>query len=276
MSSLPPIPTYRIDLSLPPALRYQALATDLSPQMKELTPIFDTVLSIVIPWRKTRYAIEWLASLLLRRVFSDEESQELRGIAEASGVPMYFLVALNVLLDSLLGCTSGGALVVPRNSKRKRFRRGSGENVEEELRDRMMHFRTLDWDMDGLRSVLVVLEFVKSKSAEPEKVLARSITYAGFVGCLTGVRYVPNCSLTNTSTELRLWKEKNSQSPLISVQTTIVPPVPSVGINFSSSSASPIHRLSASQHTPLTTKSALGGRNILRNTKECTVLPRSL
>ena len=54
----------------------------------------------------------------------------------------------------------------------------------------MMHFRTLNWTMDELRSVLVVLEFVKSKSEDPREVLARSVTYAGFVGCLTGVRYV--------------------------------------------------------------------------------------
>jgi hypothetical protein len=42
--------------------------------------------------------------------------------------------------------------------------------------------------MDSLRSVLVVLEFVRSKSEEPEKVIARTVTYAGFVGVLTGVR----------------------------------------------------------------------------------------
>jgi hypothetical protein len=92
---------------------------------------------------------------------------------------MYFLVALNVLLDSFLGCTSGGVLTRPQSSA------GSSDRSE-----RMMHFRTLDWGMSPLRNVLVVLEFVRSKSKEPEKVLARTITYAGFVGVLTGVRYV--------------------------------------------------------------------------------------
>jgi hypothetical protein len=97
-------------------------------------------------------------------------------MSKASGVPLYFFIALNVLLDSLLGCTSGGALVSPSSTK--------GDAGKE----RMMHFRTLDWDMPILRSVLVVLEFVDSKSVEPEKVMATSITYAGFVGVLTGVR----------------------------------------------------------------------------------------
>lgn len=126
--SQPPIPIYRIDLSLPPSSRYKALATDLSSQMKELVPLFDAVLSIIIPWRKCRYVIEFLASLVLRRVFSKEETEELRGIAQASGVHIYFLVALNVLLDSLMGCTSGGAVVVPRERGGKGKKGGKSES----------------------------------------------------------------------------------------------------------------------------------------------------
>lgn len=170
------IPAYRIDLSLPPSERYVQLATDFAPQMKELTPLFDEVLATVIPWQWLRRFIEFLASIFLRRMFSAEETEELRGIAKASGVEMYFLVALNVLLDALLGCTSGG-VVTSLNKQRKEI----GEV-------RMLHFRTLDWGMDGLRNVLVVLEFVRSRSQEPERVIGRTVTYAGFVGVLTGVR----------------------------------------------------------------------------------------
>jgi hypothetical protein len=192
-----PIPTYTIDLSLPPSERYTKLATDFAPRMKDITPLFDEVLASVIPWWFLRRFIEWIASLMLRRVYSSEESQELRGIAKASGVNMYFLVALNVLLDSLLGCTSGGVLTQPQNSKwAEKDRRGRKEGPgSTERSQRMMHFRTLDWGMGELRSVLVVLEFVRSKSEEPEKVIGRSISYAGFVGVLTGVRYVSCYSL---------------------------------------------------------------------------------
>jgi hypothetical protein len=192
-----PIPTYTIDLSLPPSERYTKLATDFGPRMKDITPLFDEVLASFVPWWFLRRFIELIASLVLRRVYSSEETQELRGIAKASGVKMYFLVALNVLLDSLLGCTSGGVLTQPQNSKsvgidstRRKERSGSTERSQ-----RMMHFRTLDWGMGELRSVLVVLEFVRSKSEEPEKVIGRSISYAGFAGVLTGVRYVSCCSL---------------------------------------------------------------------------------
>lgn len=179
-----PIPTYRIDLSLPPAERYLKLASDFAPRMKAITPLFDTVLGSVVPWSFLHPIIKFAAFLVLRRVYSSEETQELAGIAKASGVDMYFLVAFNLLLDYLLGCTSGGVL-----TRLKKGETDLGERQPNtERRGRMMHFRTLDWGMPELRSVLVVLEFVRSKSEEPQTVIARTVTYAGFVGVLTGVR----------------------------------------------------------------------------------------
>ncbi|KAG4433707.1 hypothetical protein IFR05_010816 [Cadophora sp. M221] len=139
-----------------------------------MTSLLDEVLQMFIPWLWLRKLVEWLASIFLRRVHSVEETEELKGIAGASGVDLYFLVALNVLLDSLLGCTSGGVMT-------SLGRKG-------QIEKRMMHFRTLDWGMDPLRTVLVDLEFVRSESPNPEMVVGRSISYAGFVGMLTGVR----------------------------------------------------------------------------------------
>ena len=180
-----PIPIYTVDLSLPPQLRYVKLATDFAPKMRSLTHLFDEILSSLTPHKFTKRVIEFLASIFLFRLFSAEETSELKGIAEASGVKMFLLIALNVLLDSMLGCTSAGVVVEPK--------KGKGEKEEEGVENggvRMMHLRTLDWGMEPLREVLVVLEFVRSASSEPEKVLARTVTYAGFVGVLTGVKFV--------------------------------------------------------------------------------------
>ncbi|KAL7896285.1 beta subunit of N-acylethanolamine-hydrolyzing acid amidase domain-containing protein [Trichoderma sp. SZMC 28014] len=185
------IPTYRIDLDLPSSERYVKLATDYASRMRKITPLFDTILGSVVPWAWLRSIIKFVAFLVLRRVFSSEETQELAGIAKGSGVDMYFLVAFNVLLDSLLGCTSGGVLT--------RLKKGEIDPSERatstEQRARMMHFRTLDWGMSELRSVLVILEFVRSNSEDPQTVIARTITYAGFVGVLTGVRQDLSVSL---------------------------------------------------------------------------------
>jgi hypothetical protein len=87
---------------------------------------------------------------------------------------MYLLVSFNVILDLLMGCTSGAVR--------------SLEPGQPLSQAKMLHFRTLDWGMDPLRSVIVQLDFICSKSVTPQKVLASSITYVGFVGILTGVR----------------------------------------------------------------------------------------
>lgn len=135
-------PRYTIDLSLPPRKRYQHVVADFGPQIATLPVLFDEVVKDL----RVNVSVErvkWLARLLLRRVYNKEENEELRGIQEATGVEMYLLVALNVLLDLFMGCTSGAVKV------------GEGKNT------RMLHFRTLDWGMDPLRKVIVHLDFVE-------------------------------------------------------------------------------------------------------------------
>jgi hypothetical protein len=90
----------------------------------------------------------------------------------ATAIPKYLLIAFNVFLDLLMGCSSGGAAVQDTD-------RLSPSSAK------MVHFRTLDWDMPSLRRVLVILDFVLEPGGE---VVASSITYAGLVGVLTGVR----------------------------------------------------------------------------------------
>ncbi|KAL4916641.1 beta subunit of N-acylethanolamine-hydrolyzing acid amidase-domain-containing protein [Aspergillus aurantiobrunneus] len=171
-------PTHRINLSLPPATRYAAIARLYRPKLLTITSLFDDlVLSVFPPSYLPR--IKLLARLLLRRVYDDEENQEIRGIADTTGIDLYLVVALNVLLDLLMGCTSGAALSSPSE--------GQGGQ-------RMLHFRTLDWDMPLLRQLLVKLEFVSS-DAEDSPVLATNITYVGFVGVLTGIRQGLSVSL---------------------------------------------------------------------------------
>lgn len=154
-SEEPRIPTYTIDLSLPPLQRYQRIATDFLPHLASLTTLFDEI----VP----RPVFRDLARVLLRRLNSKEQTEELRGIHIVTGIGMHLLVAFNVLLDLFMGCTSGG-VKLPKE-------------------DRMLHFRTLDWDMNSLRKVMVQLEYVRDGV-----MVASAITYVGCVGVLTGVR----------------------------------------------------------------------------------------
>ncbi|KAB8072323.1 hypothetical protein BDV29DRAFT_177634 [Aspergillus leporis] len=119
--------------------------------------------------------LQWvkrLSRLLLRRLYSREETEEIRGISQATGIEMYLLVSFNVLLDLLMGCTSGAALTKLSTSE--------GEQC------RMLHFRTLDWGMDELRKLLVCFEVVRGP--DYTTVVATNVTYFGFVSVLTGVK----------------------------------------------------------------------------------------
>ncbi|OJD28396.1 hypothetical protein ACJ73_00205 [Blastomyces percursus] len=162
-------PVYRIDLSLPPAQRYVEVAGEYRERMRSLTSLFHELVESIFPAVNIRW-VKHAARLLLRRLYTHEETEEIKGISQATDIPLYLLVSLNVLLDLLMGCTSGGA--------RCRDARDTDS--------KMLHFRTLDWDMDGLRQLIVQLEFVRSPHTE--QILATSITYVGFVGVLTGAR----------------------------------------------------------------------------------------
>lgn len=165
------IPCFTIDLSLPPEQRYNEVCAELQDEMRNLRFLFDEVVGMLVPFVPTK-GLRWICSFLLRRLWSDEETAELLGISRATGIQMYLLVCLNVLLDLLMGCSSGGAAV-----KDEQDPSGKGK--------KMVHFRTLDWGMPALRHILVHLDFVMEPGGE---VVASTITYAGFVGVLTGVR----------------------------------------------------------------------------------------
>ncbi|KAL9042620.1 MAG: hypothetical protein Q9214_003723 [Letrouitia sp. 1 TL-2023] len=184
-------PKYTIDLSLPPAERYKRVAADFKPTIIALPVLFDDLVRELRPGLSiTR--VRRIARLTLRRLYSEEETEEIRGIHEITGIEMYLLIALNVLLDLFMGCTSGGI------------------KVSEGQQSRMLHFRTLDWDMDPLRKIVVHLDFVEQSGAP---IVASSITYVGFVGCLTGVRkglstslnFRPKNSATNWLDRSRLY-----------------------------------------------------------------------
>jgi hypothetical protein len=160
-------PKFKINLSLPPSERYVELATLYRDKMRALRGMFDELVHGISPKIPLK-GVHWLARLVLRRLYTDEETDELRGISRVTDIDMYLLISLNTVLDLLMGCTSGGV------------------RTKSQSKTTMLHFRTLDWGMDPLRELIVQLEFIRDDN--PDKVLATSITYVGYIGVLTGVR----------------------------------------------------------------------------------------
>ena len=161
-------PRFVIDLSLPPEQRYLEVCAAFKQEIEGLTPLFDEVVGSIL-YRIPLVWVHLVCRLLLRKVYDKEENRELKGISKATGVPMYLLVCFNVLLDLFMGCSSGGAAVKDKASGGVK----------------MLHFRTLDWGMPSLRKVVIQLDF---KEWHEGPVVASSLTYAGYVGVLTGVR----------------------------------------------------------------------------------------
>ncbi|KXS93421.1 hypothetical protein AC579_8893 [Pseudocercospora musae] len=160
-------PRFVINLSLPPEQRYLKVCAAFKQEISDLTPLFDEVVGGMLQ----AVPLTWLhraCRLLLRGVYDSEENKELKGISKATGVAMYLLVCFNVLLDLFMGCSSGGAAI-----------------RDGDMGVKMLHFRTLDWGMPSLRKIVVQLDFVTQDGGP---VVASSLTYAGYVGVLTGVK----------------------------------------------------------------------------------------
>lgn len=168
-------PCFTIDLSQPPKDRYEKVCVYYKKVLGPgtLCRLLEDVLhqGCQAIWLSTGWAclLRWAARTILRRIHDDEEQAELEGIAQAMSVPMHLLVALNALVDMMMGCSTSGLRTVC----------GDGEETA------MLHLRIMDWHMPRLRRLVVELAFVR-RSGSP--VVATSLTYFGYVGVFTGVR----------------------------------------------------------------------------------------
>ncbi|KAM5341328.1 hypothetical protein ACJ41O_014359 [Fusarium nematophilum] len=171
MAEASDIPKYVIDLSQPPELRYAHIVPHFRDTINscDLVSVFNDLLHYLAGPTLGK-CLAAVSRLVMRRLYMSEETAELAGISKAIGIPMHVLVAFNVLLDLLLGCTSGGVRTI---------------DTKKQGPDRVLHFRTLDWGMDPLRNIVVEIDFVRSSGGP---VVATAVTYLGYVGVLTGVR----------------------------------------------------------------------------------------
>lgn len=216
-------PRFTVDLSVAPEHRYDHIAAQLMPAIRatDLEGLFGDLVATAVPggWRAGQRGLLALARLTLRRVYADDETAELRGIASATGLPLYLLVAFNVLLDLLLGCTSGGVRMAycdgdaegdaGNSAGAARGARAARKPVAAAAipsKSRIVHFRTLDWDMDELRHLIVELDFVRAAGGP---VVATTVGYFGYVGALTGVRRGLSLSLNFRPTHDRsTWRKR--------------------------------------------------------------------
>eukprot|EP00300_Choanocystis_sp_HF-7_P007755 c15494_g1_i1.p1 GENE.c15494_g1_i1~~c15494_g1_i1.p1 ORF type:complete len:462 (+),score=64.04 c15494_g1_i1:53-1387(+) len=160
------VPRFRIDLDLPPAERWVEVATVYRQEFIAVKDIIEGAIREELGAKLGAFLQTLVTSLLsfmatLKRVFY---ADELRGIAEATGVPLGSLIMLQLVYEASAMCTS---IVAPSPD-------ASGAPH---------HIRTMDWAMEFLRPLTVEFDFVRGG----ETVLVAT-SWAGYVGVLTGMR----------------------------------------------------------------------------------------
>jgi hypothetical protein len=141
-SSEPPV--YRLDLSVSPRQRHSEICHDFKQHLQDICPLYDEIMA-QIPFSQLN---KLLARLLLTRVCSQEETEEIRGISLDTGIPKHMVVAFNTFLDLISSCLSGGVKV--------------GDSGPSGRSNGMVHFRNLDWGMDVLRRLTICVEYVRN------------------------------------------------------------------------------------------------------------------
>ncbi|KAK6740892.1 hypothetical protein RB195_009006 [Necator americanus] len=160
--------SYVVDLDSAPSERWNEVIRD----HLDVIPEFVKAAQSYVPKQLLPIAF-WIAGKL-NHFFPNEYEEEIRGIANVSGLPLGLVVSMNILYDILafdrkhvfkLGCTS----IVAQNE----------DGV-------IYHGRNLDYEMgDLLKEVTVLVDFTRGKGAE--RIIAYSgITFALSSTLLTG------------------------------------------------------------------------------------------
>ena len=151
-----PIPRVTVSLDDPPATRWNQVMQE---GHFDFAPMINYIKNMI---PKALYPM--LVKLMgdLDAHLGQPYADELRGVAAATGLDLGWVVTYNLFYEITAFCTS----IVAQH------RNGT-----------IFHGRNLDYGVPGLRNVTIDVSFTKGG-----KELFRTVTYAGYVGALTGVR----------------------------------------------------------------------------------------
>jgi len=151
-----PCSEHIVELRDAPQTRWAPLINQYkAPILSVLQTIKGHIPSHILPF------IEKLANPLAK-LWSEPYKSEMAGIADALGVPVADVLAMNLFYELASGCTS----IVARHAN-----------------GTIYHGRNLDYSIPGLQNITVTVRFVNNGSTE-----YMGTTYVGYIGLLTGMR----------------------------------------------------------------------------------------
>lgn len=168
------VPTYIVDLDIAPAERWNEISRVYGPGIKELVSSAKEFITAFLGERLVKLLEEMLGKL--NEKFPQPYADELKGIAEVTGLPLGDVVLYNMFYEVDTVCTSivaedeNGKLYHARNLDFGIF---LGWNE-----------KTHDWTItEKLRKTIINVDWRKNG-----KTVFKSVNFAGFVGVYNGVR----------------------------------------------------------------------------------------
>ncbi len=150
-----PLKEYTVDINDPPSTRWVHIVNDHKPAIHK-----------AYIWIKNNYNLNALLTTILNTVASTAKpytmySDEIQAIADQCNISYGVLLLMQLTYELSACCTS----IIAKDNE---------NNIH--------HIRTMDWGLDFLSQLTISVKFV-NKSKE----LFKCITWAGYVGVLTGV-----------------------------------------------------------------------------------------
>uniref|UniRef100_A0A7N8WZ53 Acid ceramidase n=1 Tax=Mastacembelus armatus TaxID=205130 RepID=A0A7N8WZ53_9TELE len=161
---------YTVDLDLPPSKRWAALLTDKKTELVSMIQAIKDLADAFVPSGRLIKLVDITLPLMVDTLpypFSDE----IKGIADVSGIPLGEVVLFNIFYEVFTVCTS---IVAEDNN---------GEWIEFDVQD-YWDVKNKSWIIsEKLKPLVVNLDFKRNNQT-----VFKSTNFAGYVGMLTGIK----------------------------------------------------------------------------------------
>jgi hypothetical protein len=147
------VPRFKINLDDNPEDRWDHIINIYKTKFDGIMKVMDNLLQGI-----NGTALSWLTWMYSDKVFY---INELRGISEKAGIELEKLIILQLCYELFACCTS---VIINEN-------------------DKIIHYRTMDWEMPELKELTIELDFIKNG-----KHLFRATSWAGYVGVMTCIK----------------------------------------------------------------------------------------
>jgi hypothetical protein len=154
--------SYAVNLDAPPRERWTHIIRDHLEYIPAVSELIDGIIGTGMVASLATAAFSGLT-----KVGHVYYSEELQGIAEASGLPVGKIALMQIAYEVFAACTS---IIIDAPGS------DGGKTVP-------FHIRTMDWDMEELKPLTIEVNFVRGGVT-----VFKATTWAGYVGVLTGMR----------------------------------------------------------------------------------------